>query len=176
MSQYRRAKIKGGTFFFTATLADRSCDLLVQHVDLLRRVYGAVQQRHPFDTLAICVLPDHLHAIWSLPENDADFSLRWTCIKSGFSRGLASAPVRSASKIAKREKGIWQRRYWEHLIRNESDLERHVDYIHFNPVKHGLVSRVADWPHSSFHNYVLRGVLSADWAGDMREGLGSFGE
>jgi putative transposase len=142
----------------------------------LRHVYRAVQHRHPFETLAICVLPDHLHAVWSLPDGDADFPLRWSLIKSSFSRDLNAAAARSASKVAKREKGVWQRRYWEHAIRNDADLARHVDYIHFNPVKHGLVTRVRDWPHSSFHQHVVRGALPADWGGDLRDVSGAFGE
>jgi REP-associated tyrosine transposase len=176
MSWYRRAKIEGGTFFFTVAIADRSNDLLVRHIDLLRRAYGSVQQNYPFETIAICVLPDHLHAIWSLPTGDTDYAIRWNRIKGRFSRGLPAAADRSHSKIAKGEKGIWQRRYWEHAIRNDADLEHHVDYIHYNPVKHGLVSRVCDWPHSSFHGHVKRGVLPADWGGDIRELSGSFGE
>ncbi|MGP0093787.1 MAG: REP-associated tyrosine transposase [Xanthobacteraceae bacterium] len=176
MSRYRRAKIEGGVFFFTVTLADRSSDLLVRHIDRLRRIYSSIQQRFPFETIAICVLPDHLHALWSLPEGDADFPLCWSLIKSGFSRGLASDARRTQSKIAKREKGIWQRRYWEHVIRHEDDLERHVDYIHFNPVKHGYVSKVCDWPHSSFRRYVARGLLPVDWGGDVKEITGTFGE
>lgn len=166
MSDYRRAKIAGGTFFFTLTLADRSSDLLVREIDRLRRVYVGIQQRRPFETIAICILPDHLHAVWSLPSGDFDFARRWNLIKSNFSRGLPAAS-RSASKIGKREKGIWQRRYWEHAIRDEQDLARHIDYIHFNPVKHGLASRVSDWPHSSFHQYVKRGELPEDWGGDV---------
>ncbi len=102
--------------------------------------------------------------------------MRLLTFKSGFSRGLPVAPLRSASKVAKREKGIWQRRYWEHAIRDDGDLSRHVDYIHFNPVKHGYVSRVCDWPHSSFGRYVERGLLPRDWGGDMRELSGTFGE
>ena len=176
MSRYRRAKIEGGAFFFTVTLADRSSDLLVRHIDRLRRMYMSAQQRNPFETIAICVLPDHLHAIWQLPDGDADFALRWSLIKSGFSRGLAQDASPSPSKSARRERGLWQRRYWEHAIRDDRDLERHVDYIHFNPVKHGYVSRVADWPHSTFHRYVERGILPADWGGDMREISGNFGE
>jgi putative transposase len=175
MSQYRRAKIDGSTFFFTVVLADRSSNLLVDQIDRLRQVYGAVQKRRPFRTVAICILPDHVHAIWALPEGDADFSTRWGLIKSGFSRGLAALP-RSESKIAKREKGIWQRRYWEHAIRDEADLERHINYVHFNPVKHGHVTHVAGWPHSSFHRYVERGELVADWGGDIKDIQGSFGE
>jgi putative transposase len=136
MSRYRRARIEGGVFFFTVTLADRSSDVLVRHIDRLRRIYASVQHDRPFETVAICVLPDHIHAIWQLPPNDSDFPLRWSLIKSGFSRGLAIIDVpRTPSKTAKRERGVWQRRYWEHAIRDDADLERHVDYIHFNPIK-----------------------------------------
>ncbi|WP_431201154.1 REP-associated tyrosine transposase [Bradyrhizobium betae] len=173
MSQYRRAR--GNMFFFTVVLADRSSALLVDQVDRLRQIYRTIVQRRPFETIAICVLPDHLHAIWTLPENDSDFSSRWNLIKGGFSRG-SEAQARSTSKLKKREKGIWQRRYWEHAIRNDADLERHVDYIHFNPVKHGLVTHVRDWPHSSFHRYVEQGALPVDWGGDMRDIAGEFGE
>jgi putative transposase len=175
MPQYVRARIKGSVFFFTVVLARRPSNLLVEEIERLRHVYQAVQRRRPFETIAICVLPDHVHALWALPEDDADFSARWSLIKSGFSRGL-DPQARSVSKISKREKGIWQRRYWEHVIRNDADLERHVDYIHFNPVKHGYVTRIADWPHSSFHRYVERGLLAADWGGDLRDVQGSFGE
>ena len=175
MPRYIRARIKGSIFFFTVVLADRQSHLLVTEIGRFREVYRGVKQRRPFETIAICILPDHLHAIWALPEEDADFSTRWNLIKSGFSRGL-DPMSRSPSKVNKREKGIWQRRFWEHAIRDDTDLERHVDYIHFNPVKHGHVTRVADWPHSSFHRYVERGVLAADWGGDMREIHGSFGE
>jgi putative transposase len=176
MPQYRRARIEGRIFFFTVVLADRNKNLLVAEIERLRQSYRSTQRRRPFETIAICVLPDHLHALWSLPDGDADFSTRWSLIKSGFSRGLDPVPSRSASKAIKREKGIWQRRYWEHAIRDDADLERHADYIHFNPVKHGYVTRVSDWPHSSFHRYVERGLLPADWGGDGREIAGSFGE
>jgi putative transposase len=176
MPNYRRAKFEGGTYFFTVTLADRSSDLLIEHVDRLRAIYRSVQKRRTFESIAICVLPDHLHAIWSLPPDDSDFAMRWNLIKSGFSRGM-TARVRSPSKIAKREKGIWQRRYWEHAIRDDADLARHVDYIHFNPVKHGLVSRVRDWQHSSFHQFVARGDMPIDWGGDVVDRPGAlFGE
>jgi putative transposase len=173
MPRYIRAK--GSIFFFTVVLAERPSDLLLEKIELLRRSYQAVQQRRPFETVAICVLPDHIHALWALPEGDTDFSTRWNLIKSGFSRGLEARP-RSTSQVAKREKGIWQRRYWEHAIRNDADLERHVDYIHFNPVKHGHVTRVADWPHSSYRRYAERGLLAADWGGDKHDIQGSFGE
>ncbi|HZP19268.1 MAG TPA: transposase [Bauldia sp.] len=149
-ADYRRFSIKGGTFFFTVVLADRTSDLLVREVDRFRRVYASVERDRPFETIAICILPDHLHTVWKLPEDDADFSLRWNLIKGGFSRGLGAA-ARSASKAEKREKGIWQRRFWEHTIRDERDLAAHIDYVHFNPVRHGLVTRARDWPHSTFH-------------------------
>jgi putative transposase len=176
MSRYRRAIVPGGAFFFTIALADRSSDLLIREVDRFRDSYRSGQQKRAFETIAICILPDHLHAVWALPADDSDFATRWNLIKSGFSRGLSSAASRSASKAARREKGIWQRRYWEHLIRNDEDLARHVDYIHYNPVKYGLVSRVSDWPHSSFHQHVKRGLLPLDWGGDVRIAAGSFGE
>lgn len=111
MPNYRRAKVTDGTFFFTVTLADRTSDLLVKEIDRLRPIYADVAKQCPFETIAICILPDHLHAIWSLPSNDTDFARRWNLIKGGFSRGLPAAS-RSLSKVAKREKGIWQRRYW----------------------------------------------------------------
>src|SRR6266849_5176527 len=175
MPRYVRSKLKGSVFFFTVILADRSRRLLVDEIDQLPLVYRTVQQRRPFETIAICVLPDHIHTLWALPEGDADFSTRWSLIKGGFSRGL-DPRSRSASKIAKREKGIWQRRYWEHAIRDDADLERHVDYVHFNPVKHGYINRVCDWPYSSFSRYVERGVLPSDWGGEVGAMTGTFGE
>jgi putative transposase len=176
MSRYRRAKFEGSLFFFTVVLAERRSTLLVDELDRLRRSYRLAGQRHPFETVAICVLPDHIHAVWGLPTGDADFPTRWSLIKRRFSQGLAPSPTRSASKVSKREKGIWQRRYWEHAIRDDADLERHVDYIHFNPVKHGHVARVSDWPHSSFHRYVAQGLLAPDWGGDAPAIDGEFGE
>ena len=176
MSRYRRLKIEGGAFFFTLALAARGSDLLVRHIERLRRAYAEVEKQRPFATVAICILPDHIHALWRLLEDDADYAARWSLLKSSFSRGLPAAKTRFVSKIAKREKGIWQRRYWEHAIRDDVDFERHVDYIHYNPVKHGLVTRVADWPFSSFHRYVARGILPANWAGDASEISGRFGE
>ena len=120
MPRYVRAK--GSVFFFTVVLTERPGNLLLDEIDRIRKIYRMVQQRHPFETIAICVLPDHIHALWELPEDDADFSARWSLIKSGFSRGL-DPQLRSASKIVKREKRIWQRRYWEHAIRYETDFQ-----------------------------------------------------
>jgi putative transposase len=176
MSRYRRPTIEGGRFFFTLALTDRSSELLVHHIDRLREIYRAVQLRLPFETNAICILPDHLHAIWALPPRDTDFASRWSQIKSGFSRGLGPAQLRSRSQLRRRETGIWQRRFWEHAIRDDVDFERHVDYIHYNPVKHGYVTRVCDWPYSSFHRYVKNGLLPADWGGDLGKMQGQFGE
>ena len=178
MSNYRRSRVPGAAFFFTVTLADRRATTLVDRVDALRRAYRTVERLLPFETIAICILPDHLHAVWKLPEHDADFSKRWRWIKSNFSRDLSGLAERSPSKRGRREKGIWQRRFWEHQIRDGNDLERHVDYIHYNPVKHGWVGRVGDWPYSSFHRYMRNGRLAADWGGAEPSGSGSreYGE
>lgn len=174
MSNYRRDRLPGGSYFFTVTLADRSSTLLVDAIHDLRQAYATAMRQLPFTTDAICVLPDHLHAIWTLPEGDSAYSQRWSLIKSGFSRALPAATQRDASKARKREKGIWQRRFWEHRLRDDDDFARHADYIHYNPVKHGLVARARDWPYSSFHRYVERGVLEPDWCGngDVDEDLG----
>jgi putative transposase len=176
MSGYRRAKLEGGMLFFTVVLADRSSNLLIRHIEQLREAYRAVQRRLPFETKAICILPDHIHAVWTLPPGDSDFASRWSQIKRGFSRAIPAAQLRSPSQAQKREKGIWQRRFWEHVIRDDADFERHVDYIHFNPVKHGYVTRVCDWPYSSFHRYVRNGLLPLDWGGNVAEIKGRFGE
>jgi putative transposase len=177
MSRYRRSLATGATFFFTVNLADRRSRLLIDEIDRLRHAFRHTNTRYPFETIAICVLPDHLHAIWQLPQGDAEFSTRWGLIKRTFSSGLASSATRSSSKIAKREKGLWQRRFWEHQIRDDADLQRHVDYIHYNPVKHSLVQRVQDWPHSSFHRYVKNGLVPANWASaPADEAMERFGE
>ena len=139
------------------------------------RCTGGYGAKHPFQTLAICILPDHLHAIWRLPEGDTDYPPRWSLINSGFSRNLKPSEARSSSKLSRREKGIWQRRYWEHQIRDDPDMERHVDYIHANPLKHGLVSKLVDWPYSSFHRYVADGLLANNWAGGVLDEC-EFGE
>ncbi len=165
MSNYRRAYLEGGTYFFTVTLSDRNSKLLIDQIDLLRLSYRSVQEEWPFRTIAICVMPDHIHAVWQLPLGDSSYSKRWQRIKARFSKALPASSSRSGSKRRKREKGIWQRRFWEHLIRDEDDLERYVDYIHYNPVKHGYVPSVKDWPYSSFHRYVRCGRLPGDWGG-----------
>jgi putative transposase len=175
MPEYRRTRIEGGTYFFTLALADRRSDLLVKEVDALRASVSRARALYPFNIDAWAVLPDHLHAVWTLPADDADFSTRWTLIKRGFSARIAAGESRSASRIAKGERGIWQRRFWEHTIRDEADFRRHVDYVHFNPVKHGLVGNAWDWPFSSFRRAVARGDYPADWGG-AGEVAGEFGE
>jgi putative transposase len=161
--------VPGGTYFFTVNLAERNRTLLVDNIGLLREIMAKVRQRHPFHIGAMVVLPNHLHALWTLPKGDSNYPMRWMLIKAGFSRRIAQGERRSRSRVAKGERGLWQRRYWEHLIRNESDYARHVDYIHFNPVKHGYVKRALDWPHSSIHRYIKAGLVDQDWG--MREGV-----
>lgn len=161
--RYRRALVDGATYFFTVNLADRRCRLLVEHVEEVRAAVREVKQAHPFEIVAWVVMPEHMHAIWSLPPGDSDYPMRWNQIKGGFSRRIPKGERVSKSRAAKRERGVWQRRFWEHLIRDNDDLEHHVNYVHFNPVKHGNVRRAIDWPFSSFHSFVSRGWLPADW-------------
>ena len=163
--RYRRAWVPGGSYFFTVTLADRSQSLLTEHIATLRCSLRGVLQTHPFAIKAMVVLPDHLHCIWQLPEGDVDYPTRLALLKSSFSRQLNRGESISLSRHLKRERGIRQRRYWEHCIRDADDLQRHTDYIHFNPVKHGYAQRPIDWPYSSIHRYVQQGLLPADWAG-----------
>jgi len=165
MPRYSRAFVPGGTFFFTVTLLERRRALLTEHVDVLRQAFRAVRARRPFAIDAIVILPDHFHTVWTLPPNDADFSARMRLIKTYFCRAVPPTERLSARRAAKGERGIWQRRFWEHAIRDDHDLRRHVEYIHYNPVKHGHVLRVADWPHSSFHRYVAAGAYPPDWGG-----------
>jgi putative transposase len=153
--EYRRLYQPGSLYFFTVVTENRQ-PLLLEHIDRLRGAFRLAISRYPFEIEAIVVLPEHLHTVWRLPEGDADFSRRWMVIKRKFSAGLPTATI-NASKISKREKGIWQRRFWEHCIRNEEDWRKHIDYIHFNPVKHGYVSQPEDWPFSSFQRAVARG-------------------
>ena len=166
MTEYRRAHVPGASWFFTVNLAQRrGNDLLVAHIAALRAAFEAVRVRHPFRMEAVVVLPDHLHCIMTLPEGDADFSTRWSLIKGNFSRAIERRESVSASRAGRRERGIWQRRFWEHMLRDQDDFNRHADYIHWNPMKHGWVRRVGDWPHSSFHDYVRRGIYPPDWGG-----------
>jgi putative transposase len=173
MPDYRRAWYPGGTYFFTVNLLQRQeNDLLTRHVDLLRQTVRSVRKRHPFKIHGWVVLPDHMHCVIELPPQDSDFATRWRLIKMGFSKALSRGEKLTDVRIRRGERGIWQRRYWEHLIRDEADYRAHMDYVHINPVKHGLVRSVADWPYSTFHNLVVEGVYPQDWAGDGEMGLG----
>jgi putative transposase len=165
MTNYRRNYVAGGAYFFTVALAERQSSLLIDEIDLFRESFRLVRSEYPFHLAAMVVLPEHLHCIWCLPENDCDYSTRWKKIKAHFSMRLPKIERRSQSRLTRGERGIWQRRYWEHTIRNESDFQRHVDYIHYNPVKHGLVTIVEDWPYSTFHTYAERGVYPPGWGG-----------
>jgi len=175
MPNYRRAFVPGGCWFFTVNLLERSQTLLVDHIDVLRAAFDKTKANYPFEIEAIVILPDHLHAICSLPPDDADFSTRWRLIRTQFAKALPKRERRSVVREKRNERGIWQRRFWEHLVRDDADYARHVEYCYFNPVKHGLVRRVRDWPHSSFHRDVRRGLFPLDWAGDMNTS-GEFGE
>ena len=173
--RYRRHRQPGATYFFTVVAGNRK-PLFSEtaNVELLGDVMRRVAAVHRFEIEAQVILPDHLHALWSLPEGDADFSTRWMFIKSNFSRRLnvglhkgAQADLQDYSRACRRERKIWQKRYWEHLIRNDADFARHIEYIHYNPVKHGLVTAPIDWPHSTFGDYVSRGLYEAHWGSDL---------
>jgi len=170
MSRYRRADIPGATYFFTVLTYRRRlilCDAPVRAA--LRDAVKKVQSRHPFTIDAWVSLPDHLHTIWTLPAGDANYAMRWSLIKRRVSLACAEHYHRTnwmtASKIKHRESTFWQRRYWGHCITTESDYSRHRDYIAINPVKHGLVTQVRDWPYSTFHRDVERGIYPLDWGG-----------
>jgi putative transposase len=172
---YRRAFVPGGCWFFTANLLNRRSTLLTDRIDTLREAARRTQQKYPFHIDALVVLPEHIHAVWTLPSGDADFSIRWRCIKVWFSRSLPKGEDLTPVRLARGERGVWQRRFWEHLIRNDADYTRHVEYCYINPVKHALVRRVQDWPYSSFHRDVEAGIVPLDWAGEV-EVPGKFGE
>jgi putative transposase len=157
MSNYRRAYVPGGCWFFTVNLLDRRSKLLTEEINLLREATRWTRQRYTFQIDAFVVLPDHIHAIWTLPVGDSDFSTRWRLIKSHFSKSIPRGERLSAARRTHGERGVWQRRFWEHLIRDDEDYQRHVEYCYINPVKHGWVARVQDWPFSSFQRDVAAG-------------------
>jgi putative transposase len=175
MVRYRRNFVPGGTFFFTVTLADRRSCALVDHIAGLRGAFRTTRSERPFTIDAVVILPDHLHAIMTLPPGDADFSGRWRRIKSLFTRRVIAAG-QTVERNRRGEHALWQRRFWEHTVRDEEDFARHVDYIHFNPVKHGLASCAGAWPYSSFHRYVRLGLLPQDWGGHVEASGSGFGE
>ncbi|HAV1958053.1 TPA: transposase [Enterobacter hormaechei subsp. steigerwaltii] len=156
MSNYRRHYIPGGTWFFTVNLQNRQSDLLTCHIDSLRSATATVKRAKPFTINAWVILPEHMHCIWTLPEGDSDFSARWRDIKKTFSRNIEM-------------RHVWQPRFWEHTIRNEQDYRRHMDYVYINPLKHGYVGKVVDWPYSTFHRDVREGLYPADWAGEIED-------
>lgn len=165
MPEYRRMWVPGGTYFFTVTLLERHGNsLLTRHVDLLRSAVCSVRRRHPFRIQAWVVLPDHLHCIVELPADDSDYAMRWMLIKQTFAKAIPKTEYRNDARVRREERGIWQRRYWEHVIRDDDDWRGHLDYIHYNPVKHGYVQRVCDWPYSSFHRFARQGLYPQDWA------------
>ena len=157
MPEYRRNYLAGGCFFFTVNLADRTSDLLVRQIGILRSAIRTTLQRRPFTIDAWVVLPEHMHCLWTLPEGDSDYSGRWRAIKKAFSKAFPG-PAN-----ARGERDIWQKRFWEHTIRDERDYRAHMDYIHFNPVKHGFALHPAEWPYSSFRKCVERGLYDASW-------------
>ena len=168
MPEYRRVLIKGGTYFMTFITYQRREIFSSPDVrDLFFTALLKTKQYNPFDVVAYCLLPDHIHMIWQLPEKDSDFSNRVSVLKRRFSKSYTekyglSIP-KDPSRSKRREVTIWQRRFWEHYIRDTDDLHRHIDYIHYNPVKHGLVKRVCDWSVSSFHDYARAGLYDLDW-------------
>jgi len=168
--QYRRAFVPGGIFFFTVVTADRNPIFAeVKNVAALRAAFRAVRLKRPFTLDAAVILPDHLHCIWTLPAGDGDFSTRWRLIKTWFTKHCDSAlrSIPDRARTSKREQTLWQHRYWEHVLRDETDYRRHVEYIHFNPVKHGYVKAPMEWPYSSFRRYVNAGIYPSDWGSDV---------
>lgn len=170
MSRYRRSTTTGATFFFTVVTCRRRRILIDDAVRrALHDAIVRVRDRYPFTVNAWVLLPDHLHCLWTLPPGDADFGVRWRWINRLVTRAVATDYVqpdtRGASRIARRESTVWQRRFWEHQIRDEADFVAHMDYLHFNPAKHGLAGSAADWPYSTFHRLVRAGIYPADWGG-----------
>jgi putative transposase len=169
MPEYRRNRLPGAAYFFTVNLIDRRSDLLVVRIDALREAVRQARRRRPFHIDAWVVLPDHMHCLWTLPDGDSDFSNRWRDIKVRFVKTLPGIERRPPVMVRRGERGIWQRRFWEHTIRDDRDYAAHMDYIHFNPVKHGLVHSPVDWPFSSFWRCVVRGLYPPDWLGGAPE-------
>jgi putative transposase len=180
MSEYRRSYVPGGTYFFTLTTLGRRPILIQEpYRNALRQAINEVRKTMPFQIIAWVLLPDHLHAVWKLPESDVNFSLRWSLIKQHVTRecaGRARNVPTNKARQRRNEGTIWQRRFWEHTIRDEADFRHHIDYIHYNPVKHGYVTNPADWPYSTFHRYASEGVYTIDWASADEIENSSYGE
>jgi len=170
--EYRRSFLPGGTFFFTVVTGDRK-PLFSESTNIttLRSAFREIQVQRPFTLEAAVVLPDHLHCVWTLPPGDADFSTRWRLIKTWFTKHCdwALGAEDGKARTSRGERGLWQHRYWEHMLRGETDYRRHIEYIHFNPVKHGYVKAPMDWPYSSFRHYVKKGMYPPDLGGNVQE-------
>ncbi|WP_299878082.1 transposase [uncultured Cocleimonas sp.] len=169
MPNYRRNYVSGGSYFFTVNLLERKKSLLVDHINELRTAVKNTRKNKPFKIESWVILPDHMHTIWTLPENDNDYSGRWREIKKAFSKSIEKDEYLSPTRIKRNERGIWQHRFWEHTIRDENDFQRHMDYIHYNPVKHGLVESVKEWPHSTFHHLVRQDYYLEDWGETVQD-------
>ena len=181
MANYRRCYIPGGSYFFTVVTERRAPILANDEArDLLRSAILTCQQQWPFSVDALVLLPDHLHAIWTLPPGDCDYSKRWGFVKKYFTQHWLAAngeeQAVSLSKLQQRRRGIWQRRFWEHALRDECDYAQHLDYLHYNPVKHGLVTAVVDWPYSSFHRFVNEGLYPSHWGENLEARLNRLTE
>jgi len=183
MATFRRDATPGSTWFFTAVTGDRRPWLACRTaIACLREAMATTKRLHPFGIIAAVVLPDHVHMLWQLPEGDAEYGTRWALIKRATAKALQArnaAPrfVPRRSQARRHESGLWQRRFWEHRIRDDADLQRHVDYIHYNPVKHGYAARASDWPCSSIHRYIGLGWIDANWAAEPATGMaGRMGE
>lgn len=182
MSRYRRAHAAGACHFFTVVTYRRRailCDDEVRRA--LREAVLLARKQRPFSIDSWVLLPDHLHCIWTLPSGDVDYSSRWSIIKRKASilcsENYKHTEWLTPSRQKHRESTLWQRRFWEHRIRDETDFMRHADYIHYNPVKHGWCNQVSEWPYSTFHRYVARGVYPEDWGGvDPGLDIGAAGE
>jgi putative transposase len=173
--RYRRLKVEGACYFFTLVTEDRR-NLFVdpETIALLEKAIAVVGQRHPFEVEAQVIMPDHLHALWQLPEKHADYSTRWRLIKEALSKVYVKQQRRmvvSPARQARGEQALWQRRFWEHLVRDDRDFGAHLDYIHLNPVHHGLVTAPRDWPHSTFKMWVARGRYIPEWGSDAKPEL-----
>ena len=174
MSDYRRANFKGGYYFFTVVTFQRMKFLTnTLSRDCLRFAFGKVKEKRPFDNIAMCLLPDHLHCVWKLPDGDSNFSTRWNSVKSLFTKTYLKSGghegQRNVSRMRTGEAAVWQRRFWEHQIRNENDLQKHIDYIHYNPIKHGLVKNIEDWPWSTYHKFVRKGFYHGVTPNDVKK-------
>lgn len=167
MPNYRRNRVGGGCYFFTVNLAVRNPDKgLLHHIDLLREAVQRVRSQRNFHIDAWVVLPDHMHAIWTLPPDDYDYSTRWRLIKHYYAKHIPHGELYSERRQARGERGVWQRRFWEHTIRNEESYAACLDYVHINPIKHGYVDKAKDWPYSTFKRWVKRGRYSPHWPSD----------